>query len=85
MIDLYSDENVKLTPTKRALLEIRELRTRLAEAEKALNEPIAVVGMGLRLPGGVRDAETFARLLWSGSDAVKEVAKCVQYCKEALA
>lgn len=71
MTDLYSDE--KLTPTKRALLELRELRARLADAEKAFNEPIAVVGIGLRLPGGVRDAETFARLLWSGSDAVKEI------------
>jgi acyl transferase domain-containing protein/SAM-dependent methyltransferase len=73
MTDLNSDENAKLTPTKRALLEIRELRTRLAEAEKVLNEPIAVVGIGLRLPGGVRDPESFARLLWSGSDAVKEI------------
>jgi acyl transferase domain-containing protein/SAM-dependent methyltransferase len=73
MTESCSDENAKLTPTKRALLEIRELRTRLAEAEKVLNEPIAVVGIGLRLPGGVRDSETFARLLWSGSDAVKEI------------
>ena len=40
MTDLDSDENAKLTPTKRALLEIRELRTRLAQ------EAVAAVFIG---------------------------------------
>ena len=29
------------------------------------HEPIAIVGMGIRFPGGACDAESFARLLWS--------------------
>ena len=36
-------------------------------------EPIAIVGMGIRLPGGAHDAESFAKFLWSGGDAVTEI------------
>jgi acyl transferase domain-containing protein/SAM-dependent methyltransferase len=62
-----------LSPVKRALLEIRELKAQLAEARGALREPVAIVGMGLRLPGGVRDAAGLEDLLWSGRDAVTEI------------
>jgi acyl transferase domain-containing protein/SAM-dependent methyltransferase len=54
---------------KRALLEIRELRAQL----EAARGPLAVVGMALRLPGGADDPEAFARLLWSGTDAVGDI------------
>jgi acyl transferase domain-containing protein len=73
-----ADEGVgaeALTPVKRALLEIRELRAELARTRESAKEPIAIVGMGLRLPGGVTDAEGFARLLWSGTDAIQEIPK----------
>ncbi|MGC3998938.1 MAG: beta-ketoacyl synthase N-terminal-like domain-containing protein [Anaeromyxobacter sp.] len=63
-------EGGELTPVKRALLEIRQLRAELAGLRGAVRAPIAVVGMGLRLPGGVRDADGLARLLWSATDAV---------------
>ncbi|MEO8152057.1 MAG: beta-ketoacyl synthase N-terminal-like domain-containing protein [Rhizobacter sp.] len=59
-----------LTPVKRALLEIRDLKAQLARAQAVLHEPIAIVGMGMRLPGDVHDAESFAELLWSGTDAI---------------
>jgi acyl transferase domain-containing protein/SAM-dependent methyltransferase len=62
-----------LTPVKRALLEIRELKGQLARAQGAVREPIAIVGTGLRFPGGAHDAESFARLLWSGTDAITEI------------
>lgn len=62
-----------LTPVKRALLEIRELKAQLARAQGALHEPVAIVGMGMRLPGGVNDASSFADLLWSGTDAIAEI------------
>jgi acyl transferase domain-containing protein len=67
------DAGEPLSPVKRALLEIRELKAQLARVQEAAREPIAIVGMGLRLPGGVRDAEGLARLLWSGGDAVTEI------------
>ena len=62
-----------LTPIKRALIEIRQLRTRLADIELSRCEPIAIVGMGIRFPGGASDAESFTRLLWSKQDAVTRI------------
>ena len=36
---------------RKALVEIRELRARLDRPEPARSEPVAVIGMGCRLPG----------------------------------
>jgi acyl transferase domain-containing protein/SAM-dependent methyltransferase len=63
----------ELSPVKRALLEIRELRARIAELESAPREPIAIVGIGIRAPGGVRDVASFTELLWSGVDAITPI------------
>jgi acyl transferase domain-containing protein/SAM-dependent methyltransferase len=62
-----------LSPVKRALLEIRELRARVAELESAAREPIAIIGIGIRTPGGVRSMDDLAGLLWSGADAITPV------------
>ena len=62
--------SAELSPVKRALLEIRELRARVAQLESAQAEPVAIVGMSIRAPGGVTDAESFARMLWAGTDAI---------------
>ncbi|GHD52909.1 hypothetical protein GCM10017083_28870 [Thalassobaculum fulvum] len=43
------------------------------EAPAATHEPIAVVGAGLRLPGGVRDLDGLRRLLFDGVDAVVDL------------
>jgi acyl transferase domain-containing protein len=64
---------VELSPVKRALLEIRELRARLAELESERTEAIAIVGMSIRAPGGVTDVDSFARMLWSGTDAITDI------------
>ena len=45
---------------------------RTAQAPAAL-EPIAVIGMGCRFPGGANDPDTFWRLLKDGVDAVSDV------------
>ena len=63
----------QLTPIKRALLEIRELRTRLQQAESRYHEPIAIVGIGLRFPGGAGDLSSFWQLLAAGKDAISEI------------
>ena len=63
----------ELSPIKRALLEIRELRARVAELQGAARAPIAIVGMAIRAPGGVVDVDSFERLLWSGTDAITPI------------
>ncbi|WP_037075676.1 type I polyketide synthase [Pseudonocardia spinosispora] len=55
---------------KRATAELQETRNRLRQLEAAEQEPIAIVGMGCRFPGGVRDVESFWDLVASGTDAV---------------
>jgi acyl transferase domain-containing protein len=70
MTDRHASSDDQISPVKRALIEIRDLRARLARAEAEKSAPIAVVGIGLRFPGGVTNAEGFARLLWNGTDAV---------------
>ncbi|HEX5496862.1 MAG TPA: type I polyketide synthase [Mycobacteriales bacterium] len=57
----------------RAAQAIRELRGKIDSLELARREPIAVVGIGCRLPGGVDSAESYWRLLSQGTDAVTEV------------
>jgi acyl transferase domain-containing protein/acyl carrier protein len=57
----------------RALAAVRDLRARLAAAERASAEPIAVVGIGCRFPGGASDPDAFWRLLRDGVDAVGEI------------
>ena len=56
-----------------ALRKIDDLTARLAIAEKSSTEPIAVVGIGCRLPGGVGSAEDFWTLLSDGASGVVEV------------
>jgi acyl transferase domain-containing protein/NADPH:quinone reductase-like Zn-dependent oxidoreductase/NAD(P)-dependent dehydrogenase (short-subunit alcohol dehydrogenase family)/acyl carrier protein len=61
------------TILKDALVTIEDLQSRLQTAEGAFKEPIAIVGMSLRFPGGANDAETFWALLHNGIDAIREV------------
>ncbi|MER7519745.1 type I polyketide synthase [Streptomyces sp. NPDC126499] len=50
--------------------DLHETRQKLAEAESAAREPIAVVGIGCRYPGGIRGPEDLWRVVDSGTDAI---------------
>jgi myxalamid-type polyketide synthase MxaB len=56
-----------------ALGTIRSLRQRVAALEGAAREPIAVIGIGCRFPGGVRTADDYWRVLQGGVDAIEDV------------
>lgn len=62
-----------LSPTKRAIVEIRELRARLEAAERSRREPIAVIGIGCRFPGGVDGPDAFWRFLCERGDGIAEI------------
>jgi phthiocerol/phenolphthiocerol synthesis type-I polyketide synthase D len=56
-----------------ALRKIDDLSARLEIAEKADTEPIAVVGMGCRFPGGVNNPAQYWRLLQDGASGIVRV------------
>lgn len=58
---------------KRALHEIQSLRAELAEAKRASQEPIAIVGIGCRFPGGANTPDAYWRMLQNATDAIVEV------------
>ncbi len=68
-----SEPAPELTPLRRALLALQQMRDKLAIFERRESEPIAVVGIGCRYPGGVVDTASFWQLLRGGLDAVTEV------------
>ncbi len=63
----------QLTPLKRAFLAIEQLQARLEASERSQNEPIAIIGMGCKFPGGADSPEAFWKLLCEGFDAVTDV------------
>ncbi|MCI0398013.1 MAG: type I polyketide synthase [Chloroflexi bacterium] len=66
----YIDE---LTPLQRAVFALREAKARLAAAEQARSESVAIIGMACRFPGGAHDPDSFWHLLRNRGDGICEV------------
>ena len=61
-----------LSPEQRALLE-KQLKS--GGSSPVRREPIAIVGMGCRFPGGADGPDAFWQLLREGRDAIREVPR----------
>lgn len=65
----------ELSPVKRALQEVREMRAKMEAMEHVGREPIAIIGMACRYPGNVNNADDYWKLLCNGVDAITEIPK----------
>ncbi len=71
-----SDSSTRVTnlsPLKQAYLALEEMQKKLEAVERTRNEPIAIIGMGCRFPGGATNPQAFWQLLRNGVDAIRDV------------
>lgn len=60
------------SPLKRAYLALEQAHARIADLERSTSEPIAVIGLGCRMPGA-NSPQDFWQMLQNGVDAISKV------------
>ncbi|TDH64710.1 type I polyketide synthase [Okeania hirsuta] len=65
----------KLSNEQRLLLKLKQATAKIQEIKAAATEPIAIIGMGCRFPGGSSTPEAFWDVFQNGVDAIAEVPK----------
>ena len=70
----FFDRISQLSPKKLALLAM-DLQAKLEASQKEKPDPIAIIGMGCRFPGGANDPDSYWQMLHEGRDAIREIPK----------
>lgn len=65
-----AEQNELLPHLKRVMVELQETRARLRGLERRESEPIAIVGIGCRYPGGISSSEELWDLVAAGAEAI---------------
>ena len=68
-----NDQDKTPSPEMQALVALRKMRARLETLERRRSEPLAIIGIGCRIPGGVTNPEDYWDLLENGRHAVRKV------------
>ena len=77
-------QEANLSQEKQALIALRRMRTKLDELKAKRTEPIAIIGMGCRIPGGASSVDDFWQVLRNGVDAITEVPSDRWAIKDSL-
>lgn len=68
-------QEINSSQTQKALLAVKAMKQKLEDVQKRKTEPLAVIGMSCRLPGGINSPEEFWQLLVEKKDAITDIPK----------
>lgn len=70
---MSAEEMQDAVSAARLALAVKRLRAQTEGVELLAAEPLAIIGMGCRFPGGAHNPDQYWRMLESGVDAIREI------------